>query len=111
MRQLNLRVITAHNEVGAMLCFTRVCDSVHRGSGSAPLHAGICTPPTGPEAGTPPPAPGSRHHPAGPGAGPPRSRTPPSTVHAGRYGQQAGGTHPIGMQSCWQKFLSMTDTA
>ena len=24
---------------------------------------------------------------------------PPSTVHAGRYGQQVGGTHPTGMQS------------
>ena len=26
--------------------------------------------------------------------------TPPIAVHAGRYGQQAGGTHPTGMQSC-----------
>ena len=25
---------------------------------------------------------------------------PPSTEHAGRYGQRAGGTHPTGMQSC-----------
>ena len=32
---------------------------------------------------------------------PPNTRqTPPGTVHAGRYGQQAGGTHPTGMQSC-----------
>ena len=30
------------------------------------------------------------------GAEPP----PPCTVHAGRYGQQAGGMHPTGMQSC-----------
>ena len=37
---------------------------------------------------------------------PPRSRppweqTPPPPVHAGRYGQQAGGMHPTGMQSCY----------
>ena len=33
-----------------------------------------------------------------------RSRQPPSprgTVCAGRYGQQAGGTNPTGMQSCF----------
>ena len=30
-----------------------------------------------------------------PGPGTPRA------VHAGRYGQQAGGMHPIGMQSCF----------
>ena len=40
-----------------------------RGGGSAPLHAGIHPPLT-------------------------RGRHPPSAVHAGRYGQQAGGTHP-----------------
>ena len=51
------------------------------------------TPPP-PETGTPPPP--------GPKAGTlPREQTPPSTVHAGRYVQQAGGTHPTGMQSCF----------
>ena len=25
----------------------------------------------------------------------------PGTVHAGRYGQQAGGAHPTGMHSCF----------
>ena len=48
------------------------------------------------EAGTPP------------DQAPPRSRHPPGsrhplctcTVHAGNYGQQAGGMHPTGMQSC-----------
>ena len=30
----------------------------------------------------------------------PRSTEPPGAVHARRYGQQAGGTHPTGMQSC-----------
>ena len=52
------------------------------------------------------PSSGSRHPP--PGADtphpqeqtPPRSRPLPGTVHAGRYGQQAGGMHPTGMQSC-----------
>ena len=47
-------------------------------------------------------------HPQGPGTPPPGSGTPPRTrytplaVHAGRYGQQAGGTHPTGMHSCSQ---------
>ena len=56
------------------------------GEGSASVHDGIHpqqqTPPgkqTPPEADIP--SPGSRH---------------PCAVHAGRYGQQAGGTHPTG---------------
>ena len=42
-----------------------------------------------------------------PGPGTPRSRPlwtrhpPPCTVHAGRYGQQAGGMHPTGVQYCF----------
>ena len=32
---------------------------------------------------------------------PPEADTPPGTVHAGRYGQQAGSMHPTGMQSCF----------
>ena len=39
------------------------------------------------------PPPGSRHH--------------PCAVHAGRYGQQAGGMHPTGMQSCLQTIVSI----
>ena len=34
------------------------------------------------------------------GIPPPRADTPPCAVHAGRYGQQASGMHPTGMQSC-----------
>ena len=50
------------------------------------------TPPLGP--GTAPP-PQDQLHP------PPRDQVHPSrAVHAGRYGQQAGGTHPTGMHSC-----------
>ena len=37
---------------------------------------------------------------------PPGTRQPPSAVHAGRYGQQAGGAHPNGMQSCFLKWCS-----
>ena len=33
---------------------------------------------------------------------PSRSRHPPGAVHAGRYGHQAGGTHPTGMHTCWK---------
>ena len=49
-----------------------------------------------PGAGIPPgtdTTPGSRQPPLG-------ADTPPSTVHAGRYGQQSGGTHPTGMDTC-----------
>ena len=31
---------------------------------------------------------------------PPRTRHPSCTVHTGRYSQQAGSTHPTGLQSC-----------
>ena len=62
------------------------------------------------------PSPQSRHpweqtppqtrHPVGPGI--PWEQmgadTPPCVVHAGRYGQQAGGMHPTGMQSCSRYF-------
>ena len=89
-------VVTARNEVGARLCFYTCLWFCSQGE-SAPLHAGIHPPgpeagtPPGPEAGTPPPR---SRHPPGPG-------TPPtSAVLAERYGQQAGGTHPTGMQSC-----------
>ena len=99
-------------KLGQGYVFTRVSDSVHRrGGGSAPLHTWI-HPLSGQEAGTPgtrPPQtdtlPEQTHlpweqTPTTPGQTPPRSR-PPSAVHAGRYGQQAGGTHPTGMQSCF----------
>ena len=56
---------------------------------------------------TPPPGTRGRHP---PGEDTPQGHTtppgqrhsapPPGTVYAGRYGQQAGGTHPTGMQSC-----------
>ena len=43
-----------------------------------------------------------RRHP--PEQTPAWSRHPPCAVHAGRYGQQAGGMHPTGMQSCFFNF-------
>ena len=33
----------------------------------------------------------------------PREQTPPHAVHAGKYGQQAGGTHPTVMHTCLKK--------
>ena len=64
------------------------------------------TPQQVPLAGTPP----WQAHPLWPGTPPPSryirtppsARYPPRAVHAGRYGQQAGGTHPTGMHSCWK---------
>ena len=37
--------------------------------------------------------------------GDPPGKADPRTVHAGRYGQQVGGMHPTGMQSCLLLFL------
>ena len=34
--------------------------------------------------------------------GTPPGQAPPCAVYAGRYGQQVGGMHPTGMQSCLQ---------
>ena len=68
------------NEVCEGYVFTRVCHLVHRG--------GVCWDTT-PRADTP----RSRHP-------PPSEQVPPYAVHAVRYGQQAGGMHPTGMQSC-----------
>ena len=39
---------------------------------------------------------------------PPGTRYPPEAVHAGRYGQQAGGTHPTLTHSCLAIFLPKT---
>ena len=61
------------------LCFY-TCLSVilfTRGAGCASVYAGIADPPE---------------------ADPPE-QTPPCAVHAGRYGQQADGTHPTGMRT------------
>ena len=99
------------NEVCEGYVFTRVCHSVHK-AGSAPVHAEMHTHPPGPEADPPwdqrqtpwdqRQAPPSSQVPE---AGTPphrtRGRHPPGTVRAGKYGQQAGGTHPTGMYSCF----------
>ena len=75
--------------------FTRVCDSVHRG-GLPHCMLGYTTLPRSrhPPGVDCPPGPDS------PGADPPE-QTPLGAVHAGRYGQQAGGTHPTGMHTCF----------
>ena len=72
------------NEVWGKVIFSVACvkNSVHRG-GLPQCMLGY------PLEQTPPP--GTRHH--------------PCTVHAGRYGQQAGGMHPTGMQSCFHMIL------
>ena len=72
-------------KVWGKVIFSVACvkNSVH-GRGSASVHAGIP-----PGAGIPQ----SKH--------PPPGADPPNAEHAGRYGQQAGGTHPTGMQSCF----------
>ena len=72
--------ITAAMKLGQGYVFTRVCDSVH-GGGGASVHAG-----------------------KPPGGRPPQEetrKTPLGAVHAKRYGQQAGSTHPTGMHTCF----------
>ena len=81
------------NEVWGKVIFSEACvkNPVHREGGSASVHAGIPHP-----AGSRHPSPQTRH-PPGAGTPSPWTRYPPKT----RYGQQAGGKHPTGMQSCY----------
>ena len=68
-------------KLGQGYVFTRVCDSVHGGG----VCLSACWDTHPPEQASP----GSR---------------PPGAVHAGRYGQQAGGTHPATMHTCFFLF-------
>ena len=82
-------LLPSATKLGQGNIFRSVCQEFcPRGGGvSAPLHAGIHTHP--------------REHP------PPRDQrqTPSSAVHAGKYGQQAVGTHPTGMHTCFVTFM------
>ena len=91
-----------------MFLHLSVSHSVHRGSTWAGTPPGRYTP-LGkytpdrytPLAGTPPPRqvhPPDRYTPQQ--VHPPGQVHPLGAVHAGRYGQQAGGMHPTGMHSC-----------
>ena len=85
LKKLHDFIFTARNEVGARL-FLHVSAILLTGGGGVPQFMLGPLPP------------GSRH-PSDQAS--PRSRHPPGAVHAGRYGQQAGGTHPTGMHSCF----------
>ena len=88
-------------KLGQGYVFTRVCNSVHKGGGGCLPHCmlGYTHVPWDQRQAAPPPpdqAPnGSWHHP---------EPATPGPVHAGRYGQQAAGMHPTGMQSCSKIF-------
>ena len=84
-----VRFLPPANKVCEGYVFTPVGHSVHRGGGSAPVHAGMHTPPLGPEADPPRPPP-----------------PPPGAVHGGRYGQQPGDLHPTGMHTCLVYFFT-----
>ena len=103
-------VITRKRSLGQGNIFTPVCHSVHRGEYLGRNPPGQVHPPAGttprqvhpPGPGTPPrPGTPPGQVPPGPGYTPPDQVHPPGAVHAGRYGQQAGGTHPTGMHSCY----------
>ena len=87
------------NEVWGKVIFSEACvkNSVHGGVylGRYPPRTGRCTPP-----GIRQVHPLDQVHPPWDQAG-----TPPWAVHARRYGQQAGGTHPTGMHSCFELAL------
>ena len=54
-----------------------------------------------------PGAPQTRYISLGPGTPPTLDQVhPPGAVHAGRYRQQAGGTHPTGMHSCYVLYFN-----
>ena len=76
---LSLPFTPPATKLGQGNIFSSLCQEFCPQQGSAPLHAGI---------------------PPSPGADTPLDQAPPGAVHPGRYGQQAGGTHPTGMQSC-----------
>ena len=76
--------------------FSKACvkDSVHRGG-----------PGRHPQEQTPPweqTYPGEQTYPQG------ADTPPPGAVYAGRYGQQAGGTHPTGMHTCFYTSIIRT---
>ena len=64
--------------------FRSVCQEFCPQGGCLP-HCMLGYTPPGPEADTPPP----------------REGDTPGAVHAGIYRQQAGGTHPFGMHTCF----------
>ena len=135
MHPTGMLLLPPTNEVCEDYVFTRVCQSfcsrggvpgqVHPPSprtGTPPLSRYTPSHPPGqvhPLAGTPTGrytslagTPWGRYTPqAGihpPVSTPPWAGTPPGAVHAGRYGQQAGGTHPTGIHSClFAYFLSI----
>ena len=100
----SLEFLPPANEVCEGYVFTPVCHSVHRRA--VCLSACWDTPP-GSRHPLGADTPWSRHY---PGADtpqsrhPPRADIPPCAVHAGRYGQQAGGMHPTGMHTRSQMF-------
>ena len=97
------------NEVWGKVIFSVACQEFCPQGGGLP-HCMLGYPPR--TRGRPPEqppweqiAPRSRHPPPRADTTPLGSRLPPPAVHVGRYGEQAGGTHPTGMQSC--SMLSM----
>ena len=110
------------NEVCKGYVFTPVCQSFCSWGGGCLPQCMLGYTPSGPEADTLPPRPEEDSF--TPEATPTRSRPdtpqtrgrpdtpyplehgsrPPCAVHAGRYRQQAGGTHPAGMHYCYLFF-------
>ena len=97
-------------KLGQGYVFTRVCDSVHMWG----LPQCMLGYPATPQQGDPPSKetpwqgdpPGKETPPA---RIPPLQGDPPCAVHARRYGQQAGGMHPTGIQFLLQKRCRQID--
>ena len=98
--------VTARKQSLRSLCFHR-CLSVHRGGCLPHCMLGYT-----PQEQTPPrpdTIPGNRHPPGS--RHPPLPKQTPPAVHAGRYGQQAGGTHPTGMHTCVMSLFTKNKAA
>ena len=84
-----------------MFLHLSVSHSVHGEGGCLPQCRHPLRSDTPPRANTPLGADNPPTHSRHPPTPTPWSRHPPCAVHAGRYGQLAGGTHPTGMHTCF----------
>ena len=110
-------IVTACKRSLRRLCFHR-CRSVQKEGGICPIACWDTPPGPDPPPESDPPgadtSPGADTLPVTdtpPEQTPSQSRQPPRAVHAGRYGQQAGGTHPTGMHTCclWEQTANYSE--
>ena len=92
--------LPAANEVWGKVIFLHLSVILFTWGGSAPLHAGIHPHPQDQRQVPPGDQRQVSHLTRGRYCPRPEAGIRPSAMYSGRYGQQAGGTHPTEMQSC-----------